>query len=236
MAGEAMVPRAQVKKSSPWTWIAGIGGLGLAGVMLVIVLLVIWAGKARDNRNATQTALALVVPPGDTATVPPTDRPEFTEVPGDIPTVALPSETPVPLVPTETSTPTPSLEPFVVEPYCSMFKQSPVYVQQFQPVILQWRWDALTSELVQDHIQAAIYEIYLDGKRINAEKMSDIQYLSDKKYYRVYWSATVGVLSPGKHRAERYLSWTQKISDGWNTFGPGGKIETESDYCDIIVR
>jgi hypothetical protein len=130
----------------------------------------------------------------------------------------------------------PELEPAIVEPYCTMFDASPVYVKQNQPVTLRWRWSALTKEQVKEHIDAGIYEIFLDGQRIQPEGRSEIQYLQDKNYYEVYWYANVGVLTPGTHRAERYLYWLRQVSDGWDTYGPGGKIESEYHYCEIIVQ
>jgi len=126
----------------------------------------------------------------------------------------------------------------IVEPYCSMFKDSPdyVYVEEGQPVTLKWRWDASSEPQIWDHIYAANYEIFLDDQRIYADSRSEIEYLSDEGWYRVSWYADVGVLAPGKHRAERFLSWNRKIDDGWKWYGPGGDIVTERHYCDIIVR
>jgi hypothetical protein len=76
----------------------------------------------------------------------------------------------------------------------------------------------------------------LDGKPIHADRVSEIEYLNDKGWYRVSWFANMGFLIQGEHKAERHLTWDRKISDGWNTYGPGGEIETESDYCIIVVR
>ncbi|MBN2548157.1 MAG: protein kinase [Anaerolineales bacterium] len=220
------------RRTSPMVWLGAAGVLGLGLIILVIVVAGFLMNGGSDQ-DATRTALAgaanaTPIPthlPGQTAAVFPTDTP-FSEPGAGVQT----SE------PLASATPTPVLEMIYIEPYCSMFNQSPVSIKEHQPVTLQWRWDALTPELLEEHIQTATYEIYLDGARIQAERMSDIQYLSDEKHYRVYWYAFVGVLPPGSHRAERYLSWSRQISDGWNTFGPGGKTESEYHYCDIIVR
>lgn len=117
-----------------------------------------------------------------------------------------------------------------------MFDQSPATVRAHQPVTLWWRWDALTRAQVEDHIEAARYEIYLDGVRIYAQQQTDIIYLSSDGIYRVSWYSEVGALSTGTHIAERFLSWTRQIFDGWDTYGPGGEIETEYDRCEIIVQ
>ena len=233
----ASVPRSaeetgRKRGASPIVWLgtAGVLGLGLL-ILVIIVISYLWGGGG--DQAATQTALAGIanatpIPthlPATTAAVLSTSTP-FNEVGTTAPT----------LEPASSATPTPVLEMVYIEPYCAMFDQSPVSIKEHQPATLQWRWDALTTALVEEHIQTATYEIYLDGVRIQPEQMSEIQYLSDKQYYRVYWSAFIGALSPGKHRAERYLSWSRQISDGWETYGPGGKIESEYHYCDIIVR
>jgi hypothetical protein len=157
----------------------------------------------------------------------------MTPIPTVPPTItAFPEPT---FTPTMVLSPTPVLPPVMVEAYCNMFGDSPVHVKEHQPVILWWRWDAETPQLVQDHLDAARYEVTLDGLSITAVRQSDIEYLVDKGWYRVSWFAEARVLPPGTHRSERYLTWDRQISDGWDTFGPGTKTETEWDYCDIIV-
>lgn len=189
------------------------------------------AAATRTTEVTIPTTMPSATPSANwMATAPATTPPAHTAPPSAT-FPPLPSFTPSPWF-----TATPSLPPAVIEPYCSMFDQSPQYVQIGQPVVLWWRWDASTRAQVEDHIAAASYEIYLDGVRIEADRMSEIEFLSDEQFYRVSWYATVGVLSPGKHFTERFLSWARKITDGWETFGPGGKTETESHNCEIIVR
>jgi hypothetical protein len=144
------------------------------------------------------------------------------------------------LTPTITLTQTPVLEPVYIQPYCSMFKESPVTVRAHQPVILKWDWDAVTEQYVRDHIEAALYEIRLDGRLIHAGYTSPaIEQVYNERLgstvWRYSWYAEVGALTLGTHRAERYLAWKWKIFDGWDYYGPGSSIETEWDYCDILV-
>ncbi len=265
MPGVYPVGRTSSKdmRTRSWVWPGVLAGaVVLAGI--IVLALVLWAIFGRGSTtaaslSATQTANMLAyllatprntpqhlaspeVPPSDIPLQPTVEEmPSATYTPMPPPATATmvpsPSFTPPPsIIPPLTFTPTPGLPAAIIEPYCSMFKKSPQYVRIGQPVILWWRWDAKTRQQVEDHLAAATYEIYLDGMPVEAERMSDIEYLSNEKYFRMSWYATVGVLSPGKHRAERYLSWTRMISDGWETFGPGGKTETESHYCDIIVQ
>jgi len=229
------IPLAKPPRRYPWAWI-GIGaGALLVGLVLCSVLIGVLMGNDGD-RGSTQTAISLENQITDS---------QFTENPTpflqdtSMDFGTLKAQTPIPrIINTSPAVETGSsnLEPAIVEPYCTMYEQSPVYVGLNQPVILKWRWSASTEEQVRQHIEAGIYEIFLDGKRIKADGMSEIQYLQDKNYFEVYWYANLGVLSPGNHRAERYLYWLRQITDGWDTYGPGGKIESEYHYCEIIVQ
>jgi serine/threonine protein kinase len=227
----------------PWA------GLGAAGLVIIILISSVTGSKPEPTRDPVVVIETVVVPATDEVSDDePKDQPTNTllPVPTDTsppePTQSLPTNTtfptasPVPPAsPTLTLSPTPQLPSVMIEAYCDMFGDSPVYVEEHQPVIIWWRWDAKTAYLVQDHLDTARYEIYLDGQRISAVRQTSIEYLSNKGWYRVSWFADARVLPPGSHRAERYLSWDRWISDGWDTFGPGGETETEWDYCDIIV-
>ncbi len=229
-----------------WPALVGAGATG-ALALVGIILWLLLRPVPGPGQPATQTAQARAEAQL-TLTAPLTNTPEQASPTPNTPPTAIPaSATPVPLpsdtsppppshTPTRVPTNTPSLPAAVIEPYCAMFNQSPQYVKIGQPVILWWRWDASTREQVEKHMHAATYEIYLDGNPIQADQVSQIEYLSDKQYYRVSWYASVGVLSPGSHHAERYLTWDRQITDGWETFGPGGNTESESHDCEIIVQ
>jgi formylglycine-generating enzyme required for sulfatase activity len=152
--------------------------------------------------------------------------------------------TPVAVKPTATSLPSPTatqpvwpdVDPVVIRPYCRADGDSPVTIQANQPVTLTWSWGATTSEFVQEHIDAARYTIRFEDQPVNAHRRSKIEHVSDGDYYRVTWSADLGMLLPGEYFAARGLEWSQQISDGWDTYGPGGEFETVFDNCDVIVE
>jgi hypothetical protein len=102
--------------------------------------------------------------------------------------------------------------------------------------MLAWTWNAKSSTLVQEHIETATYRILLDGVEIVPVRQGEITFDSAKGWYSVTWYAEPIWLEVGDHLAERYLSWSQLISDGWNTYGPGGENETLHHTCNIIVR
>jgi hypothetical protein len=209
-----------------WAWLGGgsaallcLGGVGLGALSLLT------RGPAATPTDPPPTEIvAQITPPSVTTDIPITQP---------TPTTFLQN------TPTQggiTFTPTASLPPVQIHPYCAMDGESPVNVAVGQPVTLYWTWTAMTRDQVQDHIDAGRYQIMLDAQVVNPDRRDDIEFDSTVGYYKVSWYAEVGVLTPGEHTASRALSWSKQIFDGWNTFGPGGQIETEFDTCTIIVR
>lgn len=128
-----------------------------------------------------------------------------------------------------------SAEPVTINPYCSRFGESPTVVSASTPIRLVWGWIATEADLVQDHIDAVSYDVIVDGKAVEAEEMSEI-FQNDDGNWVVQWSRVLERLPPGSHFVEQRVSWSRMIDDGWSTFGPGGDIEAEYDFCEIIVQ
>jgi hypothetical protein len=168
--------------------------------------------------------------PGPTLT--PMDAP--TSLPTNTPAPQLPS-TPT-LIPSPTPIPTNTIEPVQVSPLCSFYGHPIVYVEAGRPVMLAWTWNAKTKELSQEHIDTAAYRILLDGVEVKAVRRGEIEYDAAKGWFSVTWFAEPVMLEAGEHLAERYLSWSRPISDGWSSYGPGTDKETPHDDCTIIVR
>jgi serine/threonine protein kinase len=229
-------PPSRKKRRFPVALVA-VGGLIALGCLVVGVLLALRAanqGGGQPPDVAEETPEEQIVVDGqDTPIPPPTDVPLQPTPTGAPPTATtMPAETAVPtLVPTPTSV-IPAVE---IAPYCEFYGESPVRIASGTPVILRWAWTASEERLLQDHIEAGHYRILLDGREIEAQEMTGT-YITDDGWPAVAWLADVGVLSDGEHLAERYLSWSRQITDGWDTFGPGGEFETEHDTCRIIVE
>lgn len=220
---------ARPRRRPTWLWALA----GLVAFVFVVLLIGAVGVLALGALRAGSAEVAATQTPEPAAAPTTADGLEPTMPPKAPPTAAPPTYT---AVPSPTVAPTGTLEPFVIEPYCAMFDDSPVFVSAGQPVTLEWRWTATQANLVQEHIETAAYRILLDGRPVTAQRMSAIEYVVESGWYKVSWYADVGVLPAGEHLAERYLSWSRQISDGWNTYGPGGQIETEYHTCQIIVR
>jgi serine/threonine protein kinase len=211
--------------------LVGIGALVALGCLAVGVLLALRAinqggGQPPDVAEETPEEQTGGVEQ-DTPIPPPTDA-SLQPTPTGAPPAATTVPTPVP-------TPTSAIPAVEINPYCEFYGESPVRIASGTPVILRWAWTASEERLLQDHIEAGHYRILLDGREVEAQEMTGT-YISEDGWPAVAWLADVGVLSDGEHLAERYLSWSRQITDGWDTFGPGGEIETEHDTCRIIVE
>ena len=227
-AGTVAAPSAPpAKKRAIPVW--GFAAGGVIGAALCVGLIaggiaLFAPGNGKPTPAADASPGATGQPLAEATTAPTTTSP------------AQPTLEPT-IIPTQapTATVTSPFPPVEVQPYCSFYNQSPVYVDAGHPVMLVWSWTATEAALVNDHIEAGIYTITPDGQPVEAVRRSDI-YQNDEGYYVVTWYAEPLILSPGTHTAARGLVWTRPVTDGWDTFGPGGEIETEYDECTIIVR
>jgi hypothetical protein len=52
----------------------------------------------------------------------------------------------------------------------------------------------------------------------------------------VYWFIPLDMLDVGQYRINYKLTWTQRISDGEKTFGPGGDEEVNTGSCIFTVK
>lgn len=153
----------------------------------------------------------------------------------DIQLLALQTVTPPP-GPTSAPTQSVGLEAVEVSAVCEVYGQSPVKVERGHSIILSWQWVAAKAELIQQHLDSARYRVLLDGKDVQAGKVSEVKFIAEKNSYQITWYTDPMTLDVGTHVTERYLSWSRQISDGWHTYGPGGAYETLHDTCTIIIE
>jgi formylglycine-generating enzyme required for sulfatase activity len=131
---------------------------------------------------------------------------------------------------------TPTPEPVFISANCSTAGKSPTTISSSDQVILYWRWVAATKDQVIAHWDSANYEITLDGNPIESDSITMIEYDERENYYTKTKYAHIGNLSPGEHYAERRLTWSYQITDGWTVYGPGGEFDELVDGCTIIVE
>lgn len=152
------------------------------------------------------------------------------EMPPELPTLD-PAATIVTPQPTQVVPPD-----FYVYAFCTLIgKEKQIFVAPGTPVVILWGWKASTAAQLQDYLDNDITTVTLDGKNISAHAPNGIA-SSDPGNFRLLWFAQVGTLSAGTHKIVFDESWKKMINDGTDTYGPGGKYETQHDDCEIVVR
>lgn len=191
------------------------------------------------NLNATATALAggIVVLPSATFTPagnlptlppPPLSTPGATSVVPALPTVNAGS--PVAAGPQQG---------IDVLAYCdarALGSPAPTNLRTGAGIDVFWGWYAQTPELLQQHIDNAIYEVSVNGVALTDWRQfrSSVRQQNDGNYW-VYWYVPFGPLAAGPYTVTFRLTWTQQISDGYDVFGPGtGNLE-ERGTCTFSV-
>ena len=153
--------------------------------------------------------------------------------PTTIPPTAIPATaTLVPATVTQ-----PAKEPVYVSPYCTLVgKPKETRLSAGEHVFLAWNWGATTQEYVQLFIDKAVTVITFDGQEVTNAQMSPIDKVPNEATYAVKWKADVGVLAPSTYEITYKVTFSEQISDGTDTYGPGGKVESLNDACMLIVE
>jgi uncharacterized protein YraI len=105
------------------------------------------------------------------------------------------------------------------------------------PVTIYWWWFAKTPEQLADHISYAEYTVTVDGKTLTNWRtfQTNVVRQSDGTF-AVYWFIPIGAAAVGDHKIDYKLTWKQKITDGYGTFGPGGDEEVNIGSCVFTIK
>lgn len=104
-------------------------------------------------------------------------------------------------------------------------------------IVVWWAWIAKEEAQVLQHINAATYEVRVDGvllTNVNAGRGRIIERASD---HIVYWYvAYLEPLAAGEHRITYRVTWSAAVSDGFAEYGPGTNNPVEQGSCTFTVR
>ena len=133
--------------------------------------------------------------------------------------------------------PQPSIE---VSVYCGYFGESPVTIGAGQPVTLYWKWGAASEALRQDYIDAASFELRLDGELADLSVASQSLNPCDDVLC-VTWRLPPMTLEEGAHEAMMTVTLDREITDGFDLDNNGapdlyGPSEWEAPACEIMVE
>lgn len=124
--------------------------------------------------------------------------------------------------------------------YCndlSYGRPAPTNLEAGATIDVWWGWFAKTEAQIQDHLANVIYEVAIDGVRIQNWQLyrGPIRLEGDGNYH-VYWYVPAGPLAAGQHQITYSVSWRAPISDGYEDFGPGTANPIQTGRCDFVVR
>lgn len=116
-------------------------------------------------------------------------------------------------------------------------RSAPTNLAVGSTVDIFWSWYAKTEAQIQQHISNAIYDVKLDGVTLRnwQNYRTMVRQESDGNYY-VYWYVPSEPLTTGQHVVTYRVSWSEQITDGYATYGPGTNRSFESGTCTFTVR
>ncbi|MBK8023583.1 MAG: SH3 domain-containing protein [Chloroflexi bacterium] len=122
--------------------------------------------------------------------------------------------------------------------YCndlSFGRPAPTDLAAGSTIEIFWAWFANTRQQVQDHMNAAVYDVRLDGEPLAWRQYA--QPITEQSgQFVVYWYVPAGPLTRGEHEITYTVTWRSQISDGLKDFGPGTGTPLETGSCTFTVR
>jgi hypothetical protein len=101
-------------------------------------------------------------------------------------------------------------------------------------IVIFWSWFAKTEQQVQDHLAQAQYDISLNTAPLQNIGISPITRPNNRNFW-VFYTANIGHLKPGQYGVAMHLTWKQKITDGYDDYGPGTKNEKTFSTCTFQI-
>lgn len=116
-------------------------------------------------------------------------------------------------------------------------RPAPTNLSAGSTITVYWAWFAKTREQVEDHLDAATYEVRLNGNLLQNWRLyqTNIRQERNNDYY-VYWYFPAGAVNTGVNTINYRVTWSRQISDGYNVFGPGTNTLSEEGTCTFTVR
>lgn len=98
-----------------------------------------------------------------------------------------------------------------------------------------WTWYASEEQYIQQHLDAASYEIEIDGIPLRNIDQYRLPTQAAGNDVVAYWYAPAGPLAAGEHIITYRVTWSEQIFDGYNFYGPGSTYAVEEGSCTFTV-
>jgi hypothetical protein len=109
------------------------------------------------------------------------------------------------------------------------------YYPNNRPIMLSWGWSAATQDQIYDFIDNTETRITLDNEVISDGLFYEIRHEVDGGPFEVFWARNIGVMALGSHLLIYDVKFTNRISDGERSYGPGTDIITLHDECRLFI-
>ncbi len=122
--------------------------------------------------------------------------------------------------------------------YCddnSFNAPAPMNLAAGSTIDIYWVWYATSDPYIQDHLSAATYEIAINDVPIRNVDLYRLPTQNTGTDRVVYWYAPAGPLAAGEYEITYRVTWSQRIFDGYNFYGPGSSFAVEEGSCTFTV-
>lgn len=189
--------------------------------------------------NATATALAgaPIFPTATPTTTPAPEREANLIITPDGGSI-LDRATPEPDVPAPQSDTATVQEAVDVLAYCddpSFNAPAPDNLAAGSTVDIYWTWYASEEDYMQQHLDAATYEIRINDTPLRNIDQYRLPAQESGDGLVVYWYAPVGPLVADEYTITYRVTWSEQIFDGYNFYGPGSTYAVEEGSCTFNV-
>jgi hypothetical protein len=104
-------------------------------------------------------------------------------------------------------------------------------------ITVWWGWTAKTESQIQDHLNAATYDVRVDDTPLTNLRRWHGNPIKRPNDYVVYWYVPFEQpLTAGQHKITYRVTWSAAISDGISSYGPGTNHAVEEGSCTFVVR
>jgi hypothetical protein len=124
--------------------------------------------------------------------------------------------------------------------YCGRDGESPVYIGAGQPLVLYWRWTTTSVQYLEDYMDAASFDLRLDGEPVDTVNASRTLWACEEGPCAT-WKLPSMTLGAGTHEVVMAVTLANAVLDGFDldqdgnldVYGPG---EWVAPTCEIILH
>jgi len=98
-----------------------------------------------------------------------------------------------------------------------------------------WAWFAATRELLAENVAAANYDVRLNGVPVQNIVRAQPRQMADGTWWQYFYARSLP-LNNGPQQITIQVTWDEVINDGYNDYGPGTGIPSQSGTCTFSVR